>query len=171
MWKAGVTPLKGTPLPVGSLVACNTNEIPEFVLRTPRRERELLRPDHTPHAGCRCDLSVGPEEFEGEVPASGGQVRHLLEANENGGTLNVWSHEDARKPVRFDLKIGHLEDVNEPAGGQSRLANLAHSTGRWTVTLTSTKFRIAFTAFAAEPDLEGADDARVRKRLVQVYGR
>ncbi|TPV95088.1 MAG: hypothetical protein B7733_11845 [Myxococcales bacterium FL481] len=147
------------------------NAVHTFVLAEQRRTLHLvlLRPDGSPHAGCRYVLQVGQEQFEAHVPTSGNIV-HELATDNDAGTLEIWLHPGTERPATFELKIGHLVGVEEPLGRQARLANLGFYRGPLDGVEDTEDSRTAARAFARRHDVEPTDHTALWVRLEEVHG-
>jgi N-acetylmuramoyl-L-alanine amidase len=89
----------------------------------------LLEGDLTPLQGKKYRLEVDGKVKEGTIPGDG-LLEQEISADCGEGKLTVWMDNDQTKTgVLWDLKLGHLDPVEENTGVQARLKNLGFDPG------------------------------------------
>lgn len=85
--------------------------------------------DDKAFAGKKYRLVVGGRTFEGNI-GQDGLIEHPIEPDAGAGALTVWLDGDTSRPgIVWNLKVGHLDPVEENTGIQARLKNLGFDCG------------------------------------------
>lgn len=71
-------------------------------------------------------LTAGDTRFEGTVD---GPIEHPIPRGINTAQLDLTPEDDALQPLRWELRVGHLDPVETVAGQQARLNNLGFACG------------------------------------------
>ncbi|MCI0329966.1 MAG: peptidoglycan-binding protein [candidate division Zixibacteria bacterium] len=121
-------------------------------------------------AGKKYKLAVGGQLYEGTTD-SDGLIEHQIPADEEAGKLTVWLNEDGSgEGVTWNLKIGHLDPIEEVSGVQARLNNLGFNCGA-VDGIFGPKTKEALKAFQSSVGLEisGQIDQATRDQLCQLH--
>jgi len=123
-----------------------------------------------PFSGKKYKLEIGDDVVEATVPGDG-IIERDIPPDAKKGTLTVWLVDDTSKPgFMWNLKIGHLDPVEENTGVQARLKNLGFDCGAIDgVVGPKTKAALkGFQARASLPDTGNLDGA-TRDKLRQMH--
>lgn len=123
-----------------------------------------------PFAGKKFRLELKKDVTESTVPADG-IIEKEIPANLKEGKLTVWLGDDTSQPgFLWNLKIGHLDPVEENKGVQARLKNLGFDCGP-VDGIVGPKTKAALQGFQSRtqlPETGAADDA-TKDKLRQLH--
>jgi hypothetical protein len=84
--------------------------------------------DGNPYQQYDYKLTVGENVYEGKTDSEG-MLRHVIDARAAEGELTVWWPGTPPRHCTWQLKLGHLDPVNQISGIQARLNNLGYNAG------------------------------------------
>jgi hypothetical protein len=123
-----------------------------------------------PIAGAQCALLIDGQIFQLTTDGSGMLEQEIpLDAKE--GSLTIRSDETPFANEVFDLKIGHLDPVDEISGQVGRLNNLGYFAGKFDGSDTDA-FESAIEEFQCDHSLKvnGDCDSQTQSKLKEVHG-
>ncbi len=108
-----------------------TDKLHKFVLKTSVTWLRIVVRDgkQIPAAGCRYHIEIDGHPFPDSTLGNDGLLQVLIPAGACSGLLTVWF--DDKSPVgrSWELRLGHLDPVEEVTGIQARLNNLGYPSG------------------------------------------
>ena len=118
-------------------------------------------------AGKKYELTAGDTTASGTIPP-GGVIEHAVSVTTTSGTLKVWTSDTEFQT--WDLKIGHMEPLDEVSGVQARLNNLGFPCGE-PDGVVDDELTAAVKAFQARigVDPTGTIDETLRTKLKSYY--
>jgi hypothetical protein len=134
--------------------------------------RVLIKDENDePLAGKQFELKLGGETYEGATNGEGILEQKVPETDEEG-ELTVWATDDKEAARYFwNVRVGHLDPVEEVHGVQQRLNNLGFYCGDADGEM-SEDLRLALRGFQDIAGIEktGAIDDATRSKLVEMHG-
>lgn len=120
----------------------------------------------------KVELEVDGEIIESKTDADGIAEFKLPKNHGHNGVLSIYTPKETSKPsYRVDIKIGHLDPLEEIIGQKARLIALGYDCGPLTNTTTG-RFEGSVKAFQTEFGLkiDGICGAETQKHLKKEYG-
>jgi hypothetical protein len=123
--------------------------------------------DGAPYAGVKYDLAVEGTTTKGTL-ADDGIIEVAVPIDAQSGTLTLWT--DPANPLKWELRIGHMNPMAEISGVQQRLNNLGFDCGD-PDGVVDDDTTAAVKAFQARIGLEptGTIDDTLRTKLKAYY--
>jgi len=120
-----------------------------------------------PRAGESYRLIVDGREYRGTLDDEG-KLEVRVPADARGGTIFLG---DPQKPERLEVRVGHLDPLQESAGVQERLRNLGLFRGE-NDSASGPRMQAALRRFQARNGLEltGELDEATRTKLIEIHG-
>ncbi|MGH1340341.1 MAG: peptidoglycan-binding protein [Nannocystales bacterium] len=158
------------PDPAVGLAEVRVDARHRFRVQRPRQQLRLAPRgcDGQPLDGWQYVLTAGAERFEGTVD---GPIVHPVAFGVEEARLELHPDDDTQTPLRWDLRVGHLDPAETVEGQQARLNNLGFSCGPADGDAgPRTQRGIRDFQAAHGLDVDGNCTEAVRDRLREVYG-
>lgn len=152
-----------------------TNGRHTFTLKAPELEKfylKILNRAGEPWVGKRVILNVTNQELDVEIPDNGLLEIELPNGDETEGKLQLFMEQGVEEPSYiFDIKLAHLDPIEETSGIQARCNLLGYDAGEVNGEMNE-QTRDAIKYFQAANSIEktGEPDRETKNKLKEIYG-